>query len=117
MITYWISQVGPDDGVLATYEVTAPLSSRKRLYSYILDQNKPKGFPHLGPEFQWVFIRNKDFDPGIFIDQGFEVAHRGEFLTILHRPSSSHGSGGTADSPSGGKATLVQTELPPRGDS
>jgi hypothetical protein len=116
-IRYWISQVGPDDGVLATYEVTAPLSSRKRLYSYILDQNKPKGFPHLGPEFHWVFIRNKDFDPTIFIDQGFEVAHRGEFLTILHRPPPSHGGDGRVDSLSRGKATLAQTGPPLRGDS
>ena len=43
---YWIRQVGPDDGVLAAYEVTAPLSSRKRLFSYILDQNKPRGVSH-----------------------------------------------------------------------
>jgi hypothetical protein len=84
-IRYWISQVGPDDGVLATYEVTAPLSSRKLLNSYILDQNKPKGFPHLGPEFQWLFLRNRDFDTRIFQDQGFETLHRGDFLTILHR--------------------------------
>jgi hypothetical protein len=84
-IAYWISQVGPDDGVLATYEVTAPLSSRKRLFSYILDQNKPKGFPKLGPEFSWVFIRSKDFDPRIFSDQGFEIVHKGEFVTIFRR--------------------------------
>jgi hypothetical protein len=84
-IWYWIGQVGPDDGVLATYEVTAPLSSRKRLYSYILDQNKPHGFPKLGPEFQWVFYRNPDFPPALFLEQGFDIVHKGDFLTILRR--------------------------------
>ena len=82
-IRYWIRQVGPEEGVLAAYEVTAPLSSRKRLFSYILDQNKPSGFPQLGPEFQWVFLRNKDLDPTVFLDQGFDVVYRGDFVTIL----------------------------------
>ena len=58
-IWYWIRQVGPEEGVLAAYEVTAPLSSRKRLFSYVLEPNKPRGFPQLGPEFQWIFLRNK----------------------------------------------------------
>ena len=84
-IRYWIDQVAADERVLATYEVTAPLSSRRHLYSYILEQNKPKGFPRLGPEFRWVFIRNQDFDPRLFRDQGFEVVHKGDFLTIFHR--------------------------------
>ena len=84
-INYWISQVGPSDGVLATYEVTAPLSSRRRLFSYILDQNKPKGFPKLGPEFSWAFVRSKEFDPTVFLDQGFEIVHMGDFLTIFRR--------------------------------
>jgi hypothetical protein len=84
-IWYWIGQVGPDDGALATYEVTAPLSSRKRLYSYILDQNKPKGFPKLGQEFQWVFYRTPDFPPALFLDQGFDLVHKGQFLTIVRR--------------------------------
>ncbi len=84
-VWYWIRQVGPEEGVLATYEVTAPLSSRKHLFSYILEQNKPRGFPRLGPEFQWIFVRNKDFDIAVFQDQGFDLVHRGQFLTIMHR--------------------------------
>ncbi len=84
-IWYWIGQVRPEDGVVATYEVTAPLSSRKRLFSYIMEQNKPPGFPKLGPEFQWLFVRRPDFNPRIFGDQGFDVVHQGNFLTILHR--------------------------------
>lgn len=84
-IQQWIGRVGPDEGVLATYEVTAPLSSRRHLYSYILEQNKPRGFPQLDPEFHWLFIRNGDFAAGTFEDQGFSVAHRGDFLLILRR--------------------------------
>ncbi len=39
----WIRQVGPDDAVMADYEVSAPLSSRRRIYSYVLDANLPTG--------------------------------------------------------------------------
>ena len=53
----WIRQVGPDDAVIADSEVCAPLSSRRWLYGYILDVNLPPGFPHLGPEFRWIFVR------------------------------------------------------------
>jgi hypothetical protein len=81
----WIDQVGPDDGVLAAYEVSAPLSSRRLLYSDVLEQNKPRGYPALGPEFHWVFLRNRARDPKAFVDQGFEIVHRGDFLTILRR--------------------------------
>jgi hypothetical protein len=81
----WIDQVGPDDGVLAPYEVTAPLSCRKRLFSDVLDQNKPVGFPLLGPEFHWVFLKNQGHDPRVFVDQGFTLVYRGDFLTILRR--------------------------------
>jgi hypothetical protein len=86
-IWYWIRQVGPDDGVLVAYEVTAPLSSRKLLFSYVLEQNKARGIPQVGPEFQWVFLRNKDFDPTLFRDQGFAEDYQGDFLTILQKAS------------------------------
>ncbi len=88
-IWYWIGQVGPEEGVLAAYEVTAPLSSRKRLFSYVLEQNKPRGFPRLGPEFQWIFLRDKALDFRVFLDQGFDVVYKGDFLTVLHRASQS----------------------------
>src|SRR5208282_3990733 len=81
-IWYWIRQVGPEEGILAAYEVTAPLSSRKRLFSYVLEQNKPRGFPRLGPEFQWVFLRDKALDFRVFLDQGFDVIYKGDFLTV-----------------------------------
>src|SRR5262249_20273310 len=81
----WIRQVEPDDAVLADYEVSAPLSSRHRLYSYIMDVNLPPGFPHLGPEFRWLFVRN-DLPPlHSLLDQSFRVVHRGPYLTIAHR--------------------------------
>ena len=86
-IWYWIRQVGPEESVLAAYEVTAPLSSRKRLFSYVLEQNKPRGYPQLGSEFQWLFLRNNDLAPRVFLDQGFELVFRGDFLTVLRRAS------------------------------
>ena len=88
-IWFWIRRVGPEEGVLAAYEVTAPLSSRKRLFSYVLEQNKPRGYPQLGPEFQWIFLRNMALDPTVFRNQGFEVVYKGDFLTIFHRLSQS----------------------------
>ena len=71
--------------MIADYEVSAPLSSRRQLYSYILDANLPKGFPQLGPEFHWLFIRNDYRFLKILLDQGFEVVHRGKYLTIARR--------------------------------
>ena len=78
-------QVDPDDGVLAAYEFTAPLSSRKLLNSYIMDANKPRGFPRLGPEFRWMFIRGRGLDTKYFTDQGFTIVYQGETLIVLRR--------------------------------
>jgi Predicted membrane protein (DUF2079) len=81
----WIRQVSPDAAVLADYEVSAPLSSRRALYSYVLDANLPAGFPHLGPEFQWLFVRSDYPLLKALLDQGFDVVHRGPYLTIARR--------------------------------
>jgi len=81
----WIRQVGPGDAVIADYEVSAPLSSRRQLYSYILDANLPKDFPNLGREFHWLFIRNDYGFLKVLLDQGFEVVYRGKYLTIARR--------------------------------
>jgi hypothetical protein len=81
----WIREVDPDDAVMADYAVSAPLSSRRQLYSYILDVNLPKGSPQLAPEFRWLFIRNDYAHLGILLQQGFEVVHRGRVLTIARR--------------------------------
>jgi hypothetical protein len=83
---HWIGQVGPEDGIVAAYEIAGPLSSRRRLYSYRMEQNKPGGFPELGPEFRWVFLREQELSPSRFLDQGFQIVHRGPFLTVLRRP-------------------------------
>jgi len=84
---YWafVQQVKPDETVLAAYEFTAPLSSRRGLYSYILNPNRPQGFPGLGPEFAWIFLRASGLDPELFVNQGFRVVHRGESLIVLRR--------------------------------
>ncbi len=81
----WIARVGPDDGVITDYPVAAPLSSRKMLRSYRMDQDRPTGFPHVGPDFQWVFARPTELDPRYLTPQGFEIVYRGETTWVLHR--------------------------------
>ncbi|MBX6315771.1 MAG: DUF2079 domain-containing protein [Isosphaeraceae bacterium] len=85
----WIREVRPDEGVLAVYDVAAPLSSRAQLYSYILEPNRPRGFPKLAPDIRWVFLRRGDFPPQVFTDQGFVPVHEGPYLLILRRPPGS----------------------------
>jgi Predicted membrane protein (DUF2079) len=80
-----IDQVGPEDVVLAHYDVAAPLSSRRSLYSYVLMTNRPPRYPLLRPEFSWVFYRNDGLDLGGFEPQGFTVVHKGPALTIFRR--------------------------------
>jgi uncharacterized membrane protein len=84
-IQSWIGQVDPAAAVLAAYEVSAPLSSRRRLYSYVLNENRPPGYPKLERDFHWIFIRNDYPFLKILLDQGFEIVHRGRFLTIARR--------------------------------
>jgi len=82
---YWIHQVDGDEGVVAAYEISAPLSSRRELYSYRLDANKPRGFPQLRPEINWLFIRRGELDPAPFLDQGFQPVHSGSSFVVLRR--------------------------------
>jgi hypothetical protein len=81
-----IQKVGPDDGAIAAYELTAPLSSRRLLYSYVMDGNKPKGWPHeLPPTIQHLFLR-KNFQPEhIWLDQGFKKSWSGRGFEAWHR--------------------------------
>jgi hypothetical protein len=82
----WIDRVGPDEGVMADYKVTAPLSSRRLLRSYILAPDRPPGYPALGPEYRWVFARPAEVPSENWTGQGFEVVHRGETIWVFHRP-------------------------------
>jgi hypothetical protein len=61
------------------------LSSRRRLYSYVMDVNLPKNFPELDSDFRWLFIRNGYPFLNRLLDQGFEVVHQGKYLTIARR--------------------------------
>jgi Zn-dependent membrane protease YugP len=81
----WVDRVGPADGVLAHYELAAPLSSRKRLFSYVMEQNYPPGYPQLGPEIQWAFYRRGDVAPQSVTDQGFRLVHDGPHLSVFFR--------------------------------
>lgn len=83
----WIRQVGPEDGVIAHYDLTAPLSSRARLYSYILEPNRPRGYPHDLPVWiGWVFLRHHDLAPELLRAQGFEPVHSGRDFEVYRRP-------------------------------
>ncbi|MEO6811087.1 MAG: DUF2079 domain-containing protein [Isosphaeraceae bacterium] len=81
----WIDRVGPDDGVLAAYEVTAPLSSRRLLYSNVMDKNKPPGYPRLESVIRWVFILRDDPLAQSLSKQGFELVHTGSALRVYRR--------------------------------
>jgi hypothetical protein len=81
----WIDQVDPNDGVIAQYEMSAPLSSRQLLFSYGMTQHRPRGYPQLAPEITWLFYRKEDIDPAQFTDQGFRIVHDGPHALVLHR--------------------------------
>jgi hypothetical protein len=81
----WIRQVRTADAVLADYQVSAPLSSRRKLYGYEMDINLPPGFPRLDREFRWIFMRSGHGHLNSLLDQGFQVVYRGDFLTIARR--------------------------------
>jgi Zn-dependent membrane protease YugP len=81
----WIGRVGPSDGVLTDYPLAAPLSSRKTLKSYRMTLDQPWGFPHVGPDYRWIFARPSDLAPDWLTAQGFEVVHRGETTWVFHR--------------------------------
>ena len=77
-----IEQVGPDEGVLVDHLVSAPLSSRPRLYGYLVNWNLPMRYPKLDPGIRWLFIRNDYPLLKVLLDQGFMVMYRGERLTV-----------------------------------
>jgi hypothetical protein len=85
----WIKEVGPDDGVLATYPVAAPLSSRRLLFSNGMELNQPPGYPVLAPAIRWVFLGRGDLPPEVLTAQGFRLIHAGESLWIFRRDQES----------------------------
>jgi Zn-dependent membrane protease YugP len=81
----WIGRVGPDDGVLAHYDVAAPLSSRRRLFSYVMLQNYPAGYATLEPGITWVFARVGDINVEFLTEQYFRPVHDGQHILIYRR--------------------------------
>ena len=81
----WIRQVGPDDAVIADYEVSAPLSSRRLALQLYPGRQPAAGISPLGPEFRWIFVRNDWPHLKVLLDEGFNVVHRGPYLTIARR--------------------------------
>ncbi len=85
-IWHFIRQVGPEDGVMAAYELTAPLSSRRHLYSYVMDANKPPNRPEIHRIVRWMFLDPGRFPPGPFEEIGYNRVYESRNLLILHRP-------------------------------
>lgn len=82
----WFQQIGPEEGVLAHYDLTAPLSSRRTLYSYVLMSNQPKGYPGQLPEtIHWIFTKRGDLPKPILESQGFREVYQGEAFQVFHR--------------------------------
>jgi hypothetical protein len=72
------AQVRPDDGVVAHYDLTAPLSSRRLLYSYIMQINEPKGWPHALPnDIRHLFLDKGRKPAEVWESQGFSKAWSG----------------------------------------
>ena len=80
-----IDQVAPDDGVLAASDMTAPLSSRRSLYSYELPENRPPGYPRLPSTIRWAFVRAGDLPESMFLAQGFDKVHDGPSFHVFRR--------------------------------
>ena len=81
-----IAKVKPDDGVIAAYELTAPLSSRRFLYSYVMDVNKPKGWPkELPVAINHLFIRKAMQPQETWTSQGFKQAWSGQGYEVWSR--------------------------------
>ena len=81
----WIRRVDDEDAVMVDYEFSAPLSSRRQIYACEMDVNLPKDFPALGPDFRWLFIRNANRFYNVLLQQGFEIVHKGKYVTIARR--------------------------------
>ena len=85
-IWYEIQNINPGDGVVAPYELTAPLSGRRFLYSYVMDVNKPKGWPGGVPaEIRHVFINRKMQPEENWTKQGFQLVWAGRKFELWRR--------------------------------
>jgi hypothetical protein len=81
----FIAMVEPEAGVFASYAVTAPLSSRRWLYSYELPENRPAGYPWLPAHVRWAFVRAGDLPPAMFTQQGFSELDAGPVIQVFRR--------------------------------
>jgi uncharacterized membrane protein len=81
----WIGRVRPSDGVLSTYPVSAPLSSRRWLYGYDLQLNFPPGFPKIPSGIAWAFVERGEVPAELLTKQGFSLVFEGRSLLIYRR--------------------------------
>jgi len=81
-----IEEVGPEDGVVAHYDLTAPLSSRQRLYSYVMNVNQPKGWPNaVGPEIRYLFLEKGIQPAEVWEAQKFRKTWSGRAYEVWRR--------------------------------
>jgi hypothetical protein len=83
----WIRRVRPDEGVLTSYRLSGPLSSRRWLYVYnMFEWNLPPGYPNrLSARVGWVFWETRDCEPKHLTVQGFDQVARLSSVSIYHR--------------------------------
>jgi hypothetical protein len=81
-----IAKVRPNDGVIAYYDLTAPLSSRPRLFSYVMNVNEPKGWPHeLAADIRFLFLEKGRFPADYWEPQKFRKVWAGTAYEIWRR--------------------------------
>jgi hypothetical protein len=83
----WIDRVRPDEGVLTSYRLSGPLSSRRWLYVYnMFSFNLPPGYPsRVSDRVAWLFWETRDGDPSRFTADGFEPVARTRSVSIYRR--------------------------------
>jgi len=81
-----MAEVRPEDGVVAYYDLTAPLSSRQRLFSYVLNVNHPKGWPNaLEPDIRYLFLEKGLKPVEIWESQNFRKIWSGRAYEVWRR--------------------------------
>lgn len=81
-----LNAIPPDDGVVAPYQLTAPISGRKQLFSYVMEVNKPKGWPHDIPKgIQHVLVEKSRFPIDQWSVQGFQKIWSGRMFEYWRR--------------------------------
>jgi len=83
-----IAEVKPEDGVVAHYDLTAPLSSRRRLFSYVMNVNQPKGWPNaIESDVRYLFLEKGIQPAETWETQKFRRVWSGKAFEVWKRES------------------------------